>query len=396
VSVVPEAQATLPVDLPNAPIDVEQRVTSLELFFDLVFAFAVTQVTGFVSVDPGWTRFVEGLAILAALWFAWSSYAWLGNRANTDEGLVRLILLAAMAAMLIASLSVPRAFGSDGLIFGVSYFVVRILHIACYAALARARNDPTLAEVVRRLASTILPAAALLVLAGALEGPARATCWVAALLVDYGAMLLRGVSGWRIEPGHFAERHGGFIIIALGESIVSLGVGAGKVALDTGRIVGALLGMATAGALWWAYFDLASIAAERELRRADPHRQVLMARDSYSYLHMPMVTGIVLFAIGVKQTLLHVTGHLHPVAAVSLCGGLALYLLALSAFKRRNLGSFNRPRVVAALLLACLTPLATAVPAILALAAATAIACGVIAFEFWRYAEARDHVRHGG
>ena len=390
------ASATIPADLMEAPAVVEQRVTPLELFFDLVFVFAITQATGFVSARPSWVRLVEGLAILAVLWFAWSGYAWLGNTAHTDEGLVRVILLAAMAAMLVASLAVPHAFGDDGLIFGIAYFVVRALHIGCYAAVARTRNDPTLAAAVSRLASTMLPAAALLVIGGALSGAPRAVCWAAALLVDYGGLVVRGVEGWRVEPGHFAERHSAVIIIALGESIVSLSVGAGGVRLGAGVIVGALFGIATAAALWWAYFDMVSIVAERRLRRARPRDQVLIARDSYTYLHLPMLAGIIVFAIGVKRTLSQVDAHLQLVPAVALCGGVALYLLALSAFKRRNIGSFNRPRLVVAGLLAGLAPAATAMSALLALGLVTVTACGLIAFEFFRYAEARDRIRHGG
>ncbi len=389
------SRAGIPEGLIEAPEELEQRVTPLELFFDLVFVFAITQVTGYVSARPSWTRLIEGLAILAVLWFAWSAYAWLGNTANTDDGLVRVILLAAMAAMLIASLAVPHAFGRDGLIFGVAYFVVRALHVGCYAAVARARNDRVLLTVVWRLGSTMLPAAALLVVAGALSGIPRALCWVAALTVDYGGLLLRGVQGWRVQPGHFAERHSAVIIIALGESIVAVGVGAAGVRLNAGEVVGVLLGMAIAGALWWAYFDIVAIIAERRLRRADARAQVLMARDSYTYLHLPMITGIILFAIGVKRTLLHVSGHLHPVIAAALCGGVALYLVALSAFKRRNIGSLNRPRLVVAAVLCCLIPATTRIPALVALGIVTAAACGLIAFEFLRYSETRERIRHG-
>jgi low temperature requirement protein LtrA len=379
----------------EAPEEVEQRVSPLELFFDLVFVFAITQVTGFVSAQPSWTRLVEGLAILAVLWFAWSAYAWLGNNAHTDEGLVRVILLSAMAAMLIASLAVPDAFGRDGLIFGIAYFVVRILHIGCYVAVARAQRDPELLSVVWRLASTILPAASLLVLAGTLDGTPRALCWLAALLVDYGGIIARGVEGWRIEPGHFAERHRAAIIIALGESIVDIGVGAKAVPLDAGLIAGALLAMATAGALWWAYFDIVAIVAERLLRQADPRVRVLMARDSYTYLHLPMIAGIVVFAIGVERTLLHIDARLQLVVATALCGGLALYLVALSAFKRRNVGSFNRPRLVVACILVALIPVATSVPALAALGMVTVATSGLIAFEFVRYSEARARIRRG-
>ena len=389
------ATAAIPSDLLTAPEEAEQRVTALELFFDLVFVFAITQVTGLVSAAPTWTRLAEGLAVLAVLWFAWSGYAWLGNTANTDEGLVRVILFAAMGAMLIASLAVPHAFGRDGLIFGVAYFVVRALHIGCYAAVARARHDPTLAAVVARLASTILPAAALLVLAGALDGTPRALCWAAALIVDYGGIVARGVTGWRVDPGHFVERHNGVIIIALGESIVALGVGAGRTRLDAGIIAGALLGIATAAALWWAYFDVVTIVAERRLRQAQASEQARIARDSYTYLHLPMITGIIVFAIGVKRTLEAVDAHLAAVPATALCGGVALYLLALSAFKRRNVGSFNRPRLLVAAALVALVPAAAVLPAIAALGLVATAACGLIAFEYLRYGEARERVRHG-
>ena len=232
-------------------------------------------------------------------------------------------------------------------------------------------------------------------LAGALSGTARALCWVAALLVDYGGIVARGIEGWRVEPGHFAERHSAVVIIALGESIVSLGVGAHAERLGAGVITGALLGIATAAALWWAYFDVVAIVAERRLRRANPHDQVLIARDSYTYLHLPIVGGIIVFAIGVKSTLADYQGHLDLVPATALCGGVALYLLALSAFKRRNIGSFNRQRLVGAAVLTALIPLATRVPALIALALVTATTCGLIAFEYIRYAETRASIRRG-
>jgi low temperature requirement protein LtrA len=379
-------------EVPEAPAESEQRVTPLELFFDLVFVFTITQVTGFVSSDPAWTRLVEGLAILAVLWWAWTAYAWLGNTAASDEGAIRIVLLSAMAAMLIASLAVPGAFDDDGLIFGLAYFAVRALHIGAYTIVSR--DDPVLRAAVGRLASTFLPAAGLLVLAGALDGTPRALCWIGALAVDYGGLVVRGTEGWRVEPGHFSERHGLIIIIALGESIVSLGVGASGLDLTAGLIAGALLGIAVAAALWWAYFDVVAIVAERRLRAAPGPEQVLIARDSYTYLHLPMVAGIILFAVGVKKTLAHVGAHLDVVEATALCGGVALYFLALSAFKRRNIGSFNRPRLTVATVLAAFIPLATGLPGLLSLALVACAACGLIAFEVFRYAEARDRIRH--
>jgi low temperature requirement protein LtrA len=377
----------------DEPVEVEQQVTPLELFFDLVFVFAITQVTGFVSADATWTRLIEGLAILAVLWFAWEAYVWLANSAASDEGAVRVVLLFAMGALLILSLAVPRAFGDDGLVFGVAYFVVRAAHICAYLIVAR--GDEQLRGVVLRLATTVLPGAALLVVAGALDGTAQALCWVGALAIDYGGLMVRGVTGWRVAAKHFAERHGLIIIIALGESIVALGVGAGGLELDAGLITAALLGIAIAGAMWWAYFDLVALVAERRLRTAPRDEQVRIARDSFTYLHLPMVAGIVVFALGVKKTLAHVDHELDTVPAVALCGGAALYFLALSVFKRRNIGSFNYPRLVAASALVVLAPIATAIPALLAVGLVAAISVALVSYEFVAYAEARDRIRHG-
>jgi low temperature requirement protein LtrA len=376
----------------EGPAEAERQVTPLELFFDLVFVFAITQVTGFLYHNPTWTRLLEAIAILMVLWFAWSGYVWLGNTAGTDEGAIRVVLLVAMGPLLVASLAVPRAFGRDALVFGIAFFFVRALHIVGYAVLAR--GDPALSGVVLRLAETILPAAALLVLAGFLPGTGRAVCWFAALAVDYGGLILTGTRDWRVEPTHFAERHGLIIIIALGESIVALGVGAGNLGLGAGVVVGVLLGIAVAAALWWAYFDVVATVARRKLRESGPSERALMARDSYSYLHLPMVAGIVIFAFGVKTTLAHVHSHLESVPALALCGGVALYFLALSAFKRRNIGSFNRPRLAAAAALVVLAAAATQMPALLSLAFVALVACGLIAFEATHYAEARDRIRH--
>jgi low temperature requirement protein LtrA len=380
-------------DRVEEPVEVEQAVSPLELFFDLVFVFAITQVTGFVAHDPTWTRLVEGLAILAVLWFGWESYVWLANRAASDEGAMRVVLLAAMGATLVASLAVPHAFGADGVIFGVAFLAVRSMHLVAFAIVAG--EDPELRGVVRRLATTMLPAAALLVVAGALDGTAQALCWVGALSIDYGGLVARGTEGWRVVAGHFAERHGLMIIIALGESIVSVGVGAGGLGLDAKVVVAALLGTSVAAAMWWAYFDFVALVAERRLRSAPRSEQVRIARDSYTYLHFPMIAGIVLFALGVKELLAGIDEHLDAVPATALCAGPALYLLALSAFKRRNIGSFNQPRLVTAAALVALAPLATAIPSLLALALVALATCALIAYETVRYAETRDRVRHG-
>jgi low temperature requirement protein LtrA len=376
----------------------DQRTTPLELFFDLVFVFAITQVTAFITKDPGWERLIEGMAVLAALWFAWVAYAWLENRAASDEGPIRMVLLLAIGAMFAASLAVPGAFGDDGLAFGIAYLVVRLLHLLAYAYLAR--DDPELRGVVARLASTMVPAALLLVLAGALDGTPRGICWAAALTLDYGGLAMRGVEGWAVRPGHFAERHGLIVIIALGESIIAIGVGVSGLGFTGGVVTAALLGGAVAAGLWWTYFDFVSLVGEHNFRRASPADQVRIARDSYTYLHLPMVAGIVLFAAGVKVTLEHsLADHvdeLDAAVATALTCGVAMYLIALSAFRRRNVGSWNRQRLLAAAILICLTPLATVTPAWLALALVTVVVWTLVGYETLRWADFRDRARHGG
>lgn len=368
----------------------------MELFFDLVFVLAISRVGVLLTEHPTWTGLAQGSAVLAVLWFGWAGYAWLGNTANSDEGLVRLILFAAMASFVVVSLAVPGAFGHDGLLFGIGFLVIRALHIFCYVRLARSRRDATLYGVVVRIASTMLPAAALLVAAGALHGTARALCWAAALTVDYGGILTRGVDGWRLDPGHMAERHSAVVIIALGESVVALGAESTHTDVTAGLVVGALLGIVTAAALWWAYFDVVALVGERSLRALPPDQQARLARDSYTYLHLPMVLGIVFFANGVRQTLADVDAHLSAVQATTMCGGAGTYLLALIAFKWRNIGSVSSPRLVAAAALFAFAPWATHLPALGALAVVAGLTSGLIAFECLRYAVARDQIRHGG
>jgi low temperature requirement protein LtrA len=374
-------------------VEPEQRVTALELFFDLVFVFAITQVTAFIAHEPDVEHLVEGLAILVAIWWAWSCYAWLGNTAGTDDGLFRVTLLAAMGAMAVAAIAVPQAFGADALAFGIAYCAVRVLHIAAYAQLAR--HDPTLRVVVARLGRAMIPTGLLFVVAGLVpDGLARDACWAVAIAVDLGGLYVQGVEGWRVEAGHLAERYGLIIIIALGESIVSVGVGAQDQAMDAGLIIGVLLGMAAAAALWWAYFDVVALVAERRFRQATGLQRVLIARDSYTYLHLPMVAGIVLFSLGVKTTLGHSGEHLDTIPAIGLTGGAALYFLAHVAFRLRNVGTLNRGRLLIALVLLALTPVATHVPALAALAMVAVLTCALMAYEFVHFHEARERLRH--
>jgi low temperature requirement protein LtrA len=372
-------------------VEGEERVTPLELFFDLVFVFAITQVTGFLAEHETGEGLLRGLLLLAALWWAWAAYAWLTNTLNPEEGAVRLAVFASAAAMLVVALATPTAFGADALVFGIAYFIVRALHLVLYAIAGR--GDPELFAAVRRFAPGAVLGPALIIAAGFFDGPVEIGLWIAALAVDYLSALAGHGRGWRLSPAHFVERHGLIIIIALGESIVAIGVGAAGVPLDAAIITAAVLGMVVAACLWWSYFDWVIIVAEAQLTEASGAERANLARDVYSYLHMPMVFGVVLFALGMKETLAHVDEPMGIVPAIGLCGGLALYMAAHVALRLRTSGGWGHGRPLATVALLALIPVATMVPALVALALVAAVCTALIAYEAIRYRYARSWLR---
>jgi low temperature requirement protein LtrA len=370
----------------------EHEVTPLELFFDLTFVFAMTQVTVLLADDPTWAGVGRGLLVLAAIWWGWSVYAWLTSAMDVDEGAVRLAVLAAMAAMFGVALAVPGAFGDDALFFGVAYLLVRILHLVLSAVVVR--SDRTRREALVRFAPTALLGPALIVLAGFLDGWAQVVLWLVALSMDYLGPVVVGVgAGWAVAPEHFAERHGLIVLIALGESIIAIGLGAGF-ELDAGVIVASALGISVVSALWWLYFDVAAIFVGRRLLAASGLELHRLALHAYSYLHLPMIAGIVLFALGLKTTVAHVGEPLATVPAVALCGGAAMYLLGHVAFLFRSTGRIFRRRTMGGLVLLALVPAATRLPALASLAFVSAICAFVVAYEAIRHREHRLHVRH--
>ncbi len=370
----------------------EHGVTPLELFFDLVFVFAITQVTRLLVDDPTWHGVLRGLLVLAAIWWAWTGYAWLTSTIDVDEGGVRLVMLTSMAMLLGVALAVPAAFGKDALLFGVSFLAVRVLHLVLYARVGR--HDSDLRRALLRVAPTELVGASLLVAAAFVDGDVRVGVWVLAVAIDYlGPTVLGLGEGWRVAPEHFAERHGLVVLIALGESIIAIGVGAG-LQLVTGVIVGAALGIVVVSALWWLYFDVAAIFARTRLAQASGVERARLARDAYSYLHLPLVAGIVFFAFGLETTLHHIHSALDLIPAVALCGGVALYLLGHVAFLRVTTGRIFRRRTGGAALLLVLIPVAVAIPALAALALVSGVCSLVVAYEAIRYRESRVRVRH--
>jgi low temperature requirement protein LtrA len=370
----------------------EETVTPLELFFDLVFVLALTQCTALMSADPTWSGLAKGMLVLGVLWWSWVGWSWLTSAVDPEEDAVRLVIFAAMAALLVVGLCVPQAFGDAALIFALAYGFVRVAHIALF--LIASRDDPRFRRSVIGLAVSTATGVGLLVAASFADNLLQGGLWGLALALDVGGPYFFGADGWKLAPHHFCERHGLIVIIALGESIVAVGVGAAA-KVDGGIVVAAVVGTAVAAALWWLYFDIVAIVAARRLATAESGRhQNEMARDSYSLLHFPMVAGIVLVALGMKKTLGHVEDPLKLVPAAALLGGTALYLLAHVAFRFRHIHNVNTRRLGLAVLLVAFVPLAVEIPA---LATSTILAVALtmlIVIETRSYGDARDRIRH--
>lgn len=390
------------------PTTADATVTPLELFFDLVFVFALTQVTAMMADDLSGEGVLRGMLILALLWWSWTGYAWLSNVVRADEGAVRLVLITAMAAMFVFALTIPEAFddlpgGLHGpVVLAVCYFVFRLMHLVMFWVIAR--DDPGLRAQLLRFTPSMVGGTAMLLVASTLDGTAQTLAWAAALLADYLGTLLGGSAGWRLRsPSHFAERHGLILIVALGESIVAIGVGVAKLPISVPIVVASVLGLTLASALWWTYFDMSALKGERALAEEPEATRAALARDAYSYFHMPLVAGVVLTALGLKKVLEYVgdfsdhelSDPLKGVALYALFGGVVIYLLGHVGFKWRTGHEIGLSRLVPALVLTALVPVAALVPALAALALLTTVMVATVSFETWRYAEHRRRLRGG-
>jgi low temperature requirement protein LtrA len=368
-----------------------ERVKPLELFFDLVFVLAVTQCTALMVAHPTWEGLAQGVLVLALLWWSWTGYAWLTSVLDPEEGAVRIALFASMAALLIAALTVPDAFGDLGLEFALAYGVVRVAHIALFVLASR--DDPALRHSVGGLAAGTAVGVGLLIAGSFFDGAGQGVLWGLALLLDMAEPYFFGAEGWKLVPGHFAERHGLIIIVALGESVVALGVGS-SAGLTAGVAAAAVLGIALVAELWWAYFDIVAIANVRRLVRTPEGRERNeLARDAYSYLHFPLVAGIVLGALGLHEALAHPEDPLETVPAFALLGGVAIYLLGHVVVRLRGAHTLNRQRLGLALVLFALIPAAGELSALAILGIVTALLAVMIVYETRIYGEGRTRVR---
>jgi low temperature requirement protein LtrA len=330
----------------------ERRTSPVELLWDLVFVFAVTQVTALLAHSLSWAGFGRSMLVLALVWWAWSAFVWAANAQDTAAPVLRMALLLAMVLIFITGLAIPGAFGDESTLFAVTYAGVRFLHLALYADASRRGNASW--SAIAGFAVTVAIGMALLIAGSFLDGLPRIALWTAALAIDYAGPAwltrerLRGLQ--EVAVAHFAERYSLFIIICLGESIVAVGLGATGRELDGELVAGAALSLLVTIGLWWTYFASVADAAEERLRTH--RRPVLAAADGYSYIHLLLVAGIIVFAVGARNAVEHVADPLSDPARLAFCGGVALYLAGNAAFALRMLGFLNVDKLVAAV--ACL------------------------------------------
>ena len=346
-------------------------------------------MTTLLTNHSTWEGLGQALLIMTALWWAWAAYAWLTNTIDAEVGPALAAMFVAMGAMFMAALAVPGAFGADGVVFGVAFLIANLMQTVLYAL--GAGGDRQLLSAIWRVVPWVLGGSGLILLAGFFDGGLQAALWVAALAVGFVGPAFVSLEGWRVQPRHFAERHGLIVIIAIGESLVAVGLGARDERLHGDVIIGALLGLLVAMSFWLAYFDFFTIRGRQLLDERSGEERIAIARDIYTYLHLPMVAGIVLFAFAVKSALKHLGDELGTIEALALCGGSALYLFAYVALRFRVARSVRGGRLVAAIVCVLLIPVATEVPALGALALVAGVWVALHAYEliWWRQERAQ-------
>jgi len=369
------------------------RVTPLELFFDLVFVYAITNVTALMEHEIGGRTVLQGMLVLAIVWFGWCAYTWLGNQARADEGLLRLAMVVAMTGMFFVAISIPYAFDDEGnaaMVLAIAFAVVRLTHIAVY--LIAAGDDRELRSVITAMGLVVAAMLTPLIIGALADADDRVWWWLAAVVVDQVGVYFVRSTRWRLQSAtHFAERFGLIVIIAIGESVVAVGASSSAPQLSARTGVALLCGVAVAVCLWWLYFDVVAIVAQGVLQRASGLERARLARDSYTYLHLPMVASIVFTALGL---VLLIEGHEHVAAGrYALFGGIAGYLASHLAFRLRNIGSINVQRAVTAVLALGAILVLRGTPSLVQLLVAAGLLVGLVGFEVHHFRQLREEIR---
>jgi low temperature requirement protein LtrA len=317
--------------VPEPARDEVVRVSTLELFFDLVFVFTLTQLTAVLTEEDSWRGLFQVVLMLGVIWWMYGGYAWLTNAVAPDRTVRRLILLAGMAGYLVLALSIPDSFGHDGLAFGIAYAVIVAVHTTLFAS----TSDETVTRAVARLAPFNTVTAGLVLAGGIAGGDAQYVLWALAFVAEWGTGLVGGASeGFVVQPAHFVERHGLVVIVALGESVVAIGIGASGLPLDAELAGVAVLGLLLSACLWWAYFGGDDEAAEIALAREPLAQRAWKALVGFGVWHLPILLGIIVTAAGLKKATGHPFDDLQSPQALMLAGGAALFMLGDALFRR--------------------------------------------------------------
>jgi low temperature requirement protein LtrA len=364
--------------VPEPAHDEVVRVSTLELFFDLVFVFTLTQLTTVITDEDSWRGLAQVVLMLGVIWWMYGGYAWLTNAVAPDRMARRLILLAGMASYLVLALSIPDAFGDDGLAFGIAYAVIVAVHTTLFAS----TSDETVTRAVARLAPFNTVTAGLVLAGGIAGGDAQYVLWAVAFVAEWGTGLVGGASeGFAVQPAHFVERHGLVVIVALGESVVAIGIGASGLPLDAELAGVAVLGLLLSACLWWAYFGGDDEAAEHALAREPLAQRAWKALIGFGVWHLPILLGIIVMAAGLKKATGHPFDHLHEPQALALAGGVALFMVGDALFRRTleiGMGALRAAVGIAAL---ATIPLGLEVSAAAQIAALVVLLAGALAAE---------------
>ncbi len=382
------------VAVPATPEEEERRTGFLELFFDLVFVFAITQVVTLILEDTSAAGFGRSALVLGMVWWAWSGYAWMTNAIDVDRVGVRVLFLVGMLGSLLMALALPDAYQDEGVWFAIAYVAVRVLNVVLYDT--GLRGDPAHRAAFRRLAPWFLVAPAVALAGGFADGDVRVALWALSLTIDVVGTLTAARSGFRVSPAHFAERYGLFVIIALGESVVAVGLAAAELERDALFVATVAVAFAGVAALWWAYFDWPQLAAERRLRREPTATRGPLARDLYTFFHFPLVLGIIFYAVAAKKTLAHPDEPLSTAGRWALGIGVASYLAAFALQRYRAVRVVAWERLAGSVTAIGLVVLLRDLDAVVLLAIVIAALVLVTAAEAARLREIRSSVRSPG
>lgn len=358
------------------------RVSAFELFFDLVYVFAFTQVSRLMAETHSAVGILQALVVLSLLWWTWVGFSWISNQASVDQPVLRTGLTITMIGVFVAALTIPEAYddlegGWHGpLVFAVAYAVVRIAHVTIYSVLAA--DDPALRRQLGLFLAALIPGVALIFIGAAVGGTAQLWLWIAAVVYDVTATRIGSLvgRGWRIPSvEHWAERYGLVVILALGESIVAIGVGVAKEPIDLSIVVGTAASIVLSVLLWWSYFARLAAVGEERLAEQDERTRASLAADAYSYTHFVIIAGIIIAALGIEDAMKHISDS-EPFGwfgAIALGGGIAAFAAGTILFS--VLVGLRRPimRGIEAVVLIAAIPMLAAVPALAALVIAVVL-----------------------